>query len=407
MKISKCRSCQSTGLVKCLDLGKQALTGVFPSSKTYKISLGNLCLVFCKKCTLLQLSENFDQNEMYGTNYGYKSSLNPTMVNHLKTKANKLQKMAYLLNGDVVVDIGSNDGTFLSFFKKKYKLIGVDPTISKFKKDYKNHIIKIEDFFSEFTLSKHLINKKAKLITSISMFYDLENPLSFAKEVYNSLDKEGLWHLEQSYMPSMIKNISYDTICHEHLEYYSLKSIKYILDKANFKIVDIQLNKVNGGSFSLTVAKKNSKKFTKSKLINWLLKKEEVFKFDDVGTIKSFAKDVYKHKKLFRELILNLNKMGKKVIGYGASTKGNVILQFCEISNKMISHIVDVNPYKRNKYTPGSKIKIINEKDLKKIKFDYLVVLPWHFRDFVIDKEKNILKKGQKLIFPLPDIEII
>jgi cyclopropane fatty-acyl-phospholipid synthase-like methyltransferase len=407
MKISKCRSCQSTKLVKCLDLGKQALTGIFLSNKNEKISFGNLCLVFCKRCTLLQLSENFNPNEMYGINYGYKSSLNPTMVSHLKAKANKLQEMAHLLSGDAVVDIGSNDGTFLSFFNKKYKLIGVDPTISKFKKDYKKNIIKIEDFFSGIVLSQHLVKKKAKLITSISMFYDLENPLSFAKEVYNNLDAEGLWHLEQSYMPSMIKNVSYDTICHEHLEYYSLKSIKYILDKANFKIIDIQLNKVNGGSFSLTVAKKNSKKFNKSKLINWILKKEKVFKFNDIDTIKSFSKDVYKHRKLFRELILSLNKMGKKVIGYGASTKGNVILQFCKIDKKMLSHIVDINPYKRNKYTPGSKIKIINEKDLKKIKFDYMVVLPWHFRDFVIEKEKNHLKKNHKLIFPLPDIEII
>jgi hypothetical protein len=407
MKITKCRSCQSSKLVRCLDLGKQVLTGIFPSKKVEKISSGNLCLVFCKNCTLLQLSENFDPNEMYGINYGYKSSLNPTMVAHLKTKAIKLQEMSHLSSGDAIVDIGSNDGTFLSFFNNKYKLIGIDPTITKFKKDYKKNIIKISDFFSENILKKYLKNKKAKLITSISMFYDLENPLSFAKEVYNSLDKEGLWHFEQSYMPSMIKNVSYDTICHEHLEYYSLKSVKYILDKANFKIVDIQLNKINGGSFSLTVAKKNSKKFNKSKLISWLMKKEEVFKFNEINTIKSFAKDVYKHKKLFRELILSLNKMGKKVIGYGASTKGNVILQFCKINNKMLTHIVDVNPYKRNKYTPGSNIKIINEKDLTKIKFDYMVVLPWHFRDFVIEKEKNHLKKGHNLIFPLPDIEII
>jgi len=234
-----------------------------------------------------------------------------------------------------------------------------------------------------------------------------ERTYCFLKKSYKTTWAEGLWHLEQSYMPSMIKNTSYDTICHEHLEYYSLNSIKYILDKASFKIIDIQLNKINGGSFSLTVAKKNSKRFNKSKLINWILKKEKVFKYNDIDTIKSFAKDVYRHKKLFRELIVSLNKMGKKVIGYGASTKGNVILQFCKIDKKMLTHIVDINPYKRNKYTPGTKIKIINEKDLKKIKFDYMVVLPWHFRDFVIEKEKNHLKKNHKLIFPLPDIEII
>ena len=407
MIISKCRSCCSSKLEGCLNLGKQTLTGVFPTNKNEKITSGNLSLVFCQNCKLLQLSENFNRKEMYGTNYGYKSSLNPTMVDHLRSKATKLQMIADLSNKDIVVDIGSNDGTFLSFFKKNYCLIGIDPTISKFKNGYKQNIIKISDFFSENTLEKYLFKKKAKLITSIAMFYDLEDPLSFAKEIYNSLDKDGLWHFEQSYMPNMIKNVSYDTICHEHLEYYSLKSVKYILDKTDFKIIDIQLNKVNGGSFALTVAKKKSKKFDKSKLINWLLKKEETFNFNDIKTIKSFSEEVHKHKKLFKDLILNLNDMGKKVIGYGASTKGNVILQFCNINNKLMPYIVDINPDKRNKYTPGTNIKIINDLDLKKKKFDYLVVLPWHFRDFIIEKEKNHLKKGRKLIFPLPDIEII
>ena len=407
MKISKCRSCEYDKLKEYLNLGKQALTGVFLKNKNQKITSGNLSLVFCENCKLLQLSENFDQKEMYGSNYGYKSSLNPTMVNHLRSKAIKLQMIADLSNKDTIIDIGSNDGTFLSFFNKNYNLIGVDPTISKFKNDYKKNIIKVLGFFSENLLKKHLLKKKAKLITSIAMFYDLEDPLSFAKQIYNSLDKDGLWHFEQSYMPDMIKNISYDTICHEHLEYYSLKSVKYILDKTDFKIIDIQLNKVNGGSFALTVAKKKSKKFDKSKLIDWLHKKEEISNCNDVKTIKSFALEVYKHKKLFKDLILNLNDMGKKVLGYGASTKGNVILQFCNINNKLMPYIVDINPYKRNKYTPGTNIKIINDLDLKTKKFDYLVVLPWHFRDFIIEREKNYLKKGKKLIFPLPDIEII
>lgn len=407
MKISKCRSCGSSKLEECLNLGKQTLTGVFPANKKEKITSGNLGLVFCKTCELLQLSENFNRNEMYGTNYGYKSSLNPTMVNHLRSKAINLQMIANLENQDIVVDIGSNDGTFLSFFKKNYSLIGIDPTISKFKNSYKKNITKIADFFSENVLKKYLLKKKAKLITSIAMFYDLEDPQSFAKEIYNCLDKDGLWHFEQSYMPNMIKNVSYDTICHEHLEYYSLKSVKYILDKADFKIIDIQLNKVNGGSFALTVAKKKSKKFNQSKLIDWLLKKEEIFNFNDIKTIKLFSEEVHKHKKLFKNLILNLNDMGKKVIGYGASTKGNVILQFCNINNKLMPYIVDINPDKRNKFTPGTNIKIINDLDLKKKKFDYLVVLPWHFRDFIIEKERNYLKQGKKLIFPLPDIEII
>ena len=238
------------------------------------------------------------------------------------------------------------------------------------------------------------------------MFYDLEDPITFAKEVYETLDPEGVWHFEQSYMPSMIKNISYDTICHEHLEYYSLKSIKYVLDKSNFKIIDIELNDINGGSFSLTVAKKNSSK-EESFLVDWLLKKEDIYKYNKIETLLNFKDKVFKHKKLLSDLILNLNDVGKKVAGYGASTKGNVILQFCKINSKSISYIVDLNPYKRNRLTPGTNIKIINENDFKRKKTDYLLVLPWHFKNHIMHKEKKFIKDGGKFIFPLPDIEIV
>ena len=198
------------------------------------------------------------------------------------------------------------------------------------------------------------------------MFYDLENPISFAQEVYETLDDDGIWHFEQSYMPSMIKNISYDTICHEHLEYYSLKSLKYILDKSEFKIIDIELNDINGGSFAITVAKKKSKKFIESSLVDWLLKKEDLYKFNKLDTLFDFKNKVFKHKQLLKDLILNLKDMKKKVGGYGASTKGNVILQLCDLNNNIIPYIVDVNPFKRNKLTPGTKIKIINDIDFKK-----------------------------------------
>ena len=407
MNISKCRSCESKKLKSCLNLGKQVLTGVFPKKKKQKINSGTLKLVYCENCGLLQLSENFNRNEMYGANYGYMSSLNPTMVEHLRSKAHKLQKIMDFNAEDVIIDIGSNDGTFLSFFNKKTTRIGVDPTISKFQKNYQKKIIKIPDFFSSKILKKYKIYKRAKLITSIAMFYDLENPISFAKDIHETLDKDGLWHFEQSYMPSMIKNISYDTICHEHLEYYSLKSAMYILDQADLKIVDIGLNDINGGSFTLTAAKNESKKFNKSKLVDWILKKEDVYGYNNLEAINEFSKKVITHKKLFKDLILNLNDMGKKVIGYGASTKGNVILQYCKINDSHIPFIADVNPYKKNRYTPGTNIKIISEKDLKKKKPDYLLVLPWHFKNYIINKEKNFLNNGGKIIFPLPEIEII
>ena len=239
------------------------------------------------------------------------------------------------------------------------------------------------------------------------MFYDLDDPIKFARDVYSLLDDNGIWHLELSYMPSMLKNISYDTICHEHLEYYSLTSIKYILDKANFKIIDIEFNEINGGSFALTVAKKNSTYKEEKKIVSWLLAKEKLLKVNELQTFKDFFKKCEKQKKILRNLPISLKSAGKKVIGYGASTKGNVILQFCNIDKKLIKYIGEVNPYKFNKFTPGTKIKIISEVQLKKLKPDYLLVLPWHFKDFILNKEKIYLNKGVKFIFPLPDIEII
>ena len=239
------------------------------------------------------------------------------------------------------------------------------------------------------------------------MFYDLDDPIKFANDIHKSLDENGIWHLEQSYMPSMIKNVSYDTICHEHLEYYSLKSIKHIFDKVGFVIIDLDFNDINGGSFAITVKKRNKNNKKHFYLTNWLLKKEKKNKFNDVKTFYKFFKDVLKHKNDIKRLLLDLKNNNKKVFGYGASTKGNVILQFCGINNKLLPFIADVSSFKHNKYTPGTKIKIISEKKAHSMKPDYYLVLPWHFKDFIIKKESNFLRNGGKFIFPLPEINIV
>jgi len=407
MKISNCRSCQSKSLQKLYSLGNQYLTGIFPKNKSEKVPKGELSMVMCNKCKLLQLENSFDVNVMYGENYGYLSSLNPHMVKHLKVKSEKLKKISNLGNQDTVIDIGSNDGTFLSNFKSSNNLIGVDPTIKKLKKFYRKDISTISDFFNIRTVSKYLSNKKAKIITSISMFYDLPSPIQFAQDIFECLDNDGIWHLEQSYMPLMLKNISYDTICHEHLEYYSLKTIKYILDQGGFKIIDLEFNDINGGSFALTVSKKKSKYPEYSKIVNWLLSKEEKYRYNSSLTHLNFFKSIKEHKKFLKDLLLNLIDMKKKVIGYGASTKGNVILQYCNLTSSDIKFIVDVNKDKNNKYTPGSLIRILSEKEIKRYNPDYMLVLPWHFKNFILQKEKNYLNQGGKLIFPLPDIEIV
>lgn len=403
MKIIHCRSCKTKNLTKVYSLGKQSLTGIFPSKKNSKVTVGELSMVLCGKCKLLQLENNFNPIEMYGDNYGYMSSLNSSMVSHLKLKSKQL-KSKYKFNfNENILDIGSNDGTFLSFFSKKFNLYGCDPTIKKFSKYYRKDIRQIQNFFS----SKLFGNKKFKLITTISMFYDVPDPLKFTKEISSILARNGIWHIELSYMPMMIKNTSYDTICHEHLEYYSLHSLKYLLDKAGLKIINLSFNQTNGGSIALDVTKKSSKYKKCEYLINWVLKSEKLNKYNTIKKQKDFFKACKTHKILLKKLIKNLKKEGKSVYGYGASTKGNVILQYCNLNSNEIKYIGEVNKFKFNRYTPGSKIKIISEQKLKKLKPDYLLVLPWHFKDNVIKKEKTYLNSGGKLLFPLPDIEII
>jgi hypothetical protein len=407
MKILNCRSCNSNSLQNVSTLGSQYLTGIFPNSINQKVPKGGLGMIICNKCSLLQLEDSFDTDVMYGNNYGYLSSLNLHMVKHLKLKSDKLKKISLLRKGDIVIDIGSNDGTSLKNYSKDLILIGVDPTIKKLKSFYRKDIITVPNFFTKDSVNKYLNKKKAKIITTISMFYDLPSPVNFAKDIYDCLDDQGLWHLEQSYMPMMIKNTSYDTICHEHLEYYSLKSIKYIFDVVGFKIIDLEFNDINGGSFAITVSKKKSKYKENSRIIEWLLKKEDIYKYNSFSTHKEFFKNAEKHKKLFKELLLNLKDMNKKIIGYGASTKGNVILQYCGINSDILDVIVDVNKDKHNKFTPGSRIRIVGENFIKQFKPDYMVVMPWHFKSFILNKEKPFLNGGGKLIFPLPDIEIV
>ena len=403
MKITNCRSCKSKSLTNLYTLGKQTLTGIFPSKKKSKVTKGNLSMVICNKCKLLQLEHNFDANEMYGENYGYMSSLNKSMISHLKLKALNLKKKYDLKVKNNILDIGSNDGTFLSFFNSKFKLFGCDPTIKKFSKYYRKDINQLPSFFS----SKLFNEKKFNLITSISMFYDLPDPLNFAKEINFILHKDGIWHIELSYMPMMIKNRSYDTICHEHLEYYSLRSLKYLLDKAGLKIINLSFNQINGGSIAVDIAKKKSKFKECIHLINWVLKSERLNQYNEIEKHKQFFKECQNHKVLLKELLVTLKKQNKKIIGYGASTKGNVLLQYCNINSKLLNYISEVNKFKFGKYTPGSNIKIISEKKAKLKNPDYMLVLPWHFKDYIIRREQNFLKNGGKLIFPLPDIEIV
>lgn len=414
-RITQCRVCGNKNLISLLNLGEQALTGIFPKNKEEPITSGPLELVKCHPmkegdeiCHLVQLNHSYDSSEMYGLNYGYRSGLNQSMVCHLKGIVAYATSLVNLKENDLIVDIGSNDSTLLQGYPrdKKLHLLGIDPTGKKFSKYYPDYIKLVPDFFSAEKLQKNSPGEKAKIITSIAMFYDLEDPSLFVKEIMNSLVDDGVWVFEQSYLPLMLSTNAYDTICHEHVEYYALKQIKWIMDRACFKIIDVELNDTNGGSFRVAVAKEKSG-YPISDSVNKMMESENQLKLNTVKPFEEFKQNIIKHKEELSSLITRLNNEAKKVFGYGASTKGNVILQYCGFTDKNIPYIAEVNEDKFGSCTPYTHIPIISEKEAIKMKPDYYLVLPWHFRQEILEKEKEFRKNGGKFIFPLPSIEIV
>jgi hypothetical protein len=406
-EITRCRISQSTNLIPVLSLGNQYLTGVCPKKIDEKITKGPLDLVWCPDSGLLQMKQSYSLSEMYGDNYGYRSGLNSSMVRHLEQKVKTLERLVKLNDTDLVIDIGSNDATSLKAYSGKHKKVGIDPTGLKFKKYYGNDITLIPDFFTAKTFKDNIPNDKAKLITSIAMFYDLESPIDFVRDIEQCLTDDGIWHFEQSYMPSMLRTNSYDTICHEHLEFYSLKVVKSILDNCGMKVIDVQMSSINGGSFAVTSCKKNASYMPNTPIIDWLLKQEDDMGLDNPKPYRDFEERVFRHRKNLINLIQALVADGRKIIGYGASTKGNVLLQFCGFTSEHIPFIAEVNQDKYGAFTPGTNIPIISEVEAKAMNPDYFLVLPWHFKDSILHREKEYVAQGGKFIFPLPEIEIV
>jgi hypothetical protein len=406
-EINKCRISGSNNLITVLSLGEQYLTGVFPKSAAENVSKGPLDLVWCPDSGLLQMKQSYNSEEMYGDNYGYRSGLNASMVKHLSNKIHALERLVPLTDKDLVIDIGSNDATTLKAYRGKHKKAGIDPTGVKFKEFYNDSLMLIPEFFSAGAFTATFPNSKAKIITSIAMFYDLENPMNFVKDIESILDDNGIWHFEQSYMPSMLRTNSYDTICHEHLEFYSFRVVKNLLEACGMRVVDVQMNAINGGSFAVTACKKNGSHKSNEAIINWMLRQEDDMGLDTPKPYREFEERVFKHRKNLLELITALTESGKTILGYGASTKGNVLLQFCNITSQHIPAIAEVNEQKFGCYTPGTKIPIISEAQARAMKPDYFLVLPWHFKNSILEREREYIERGGKFIFPLPEIEIV
>ena len=406
MSINFCRLCSDSNLIEILDLGDQSFTGIFPESPLDAVPKGPLILLRCDDCGLVQLSHNFEKEIMYGDNYGYESSLNASMVNHLKQIFTKILEYSEIKPHSVVLDIGSNDATFLNFFKElKVKRIGIDPTIKKFKSKYAADISQVDGFFSKESFYKES-RKKASIITSISMLYDLENPIEFAKDVRDCLDDEGLWFFEQSYLKLMVDNLAYDTICHEHLTYFSAVTIARLLDESGFYVSHSECNLINGGSIAI-FAKKKLRGEDHCLEFKQLMEDELNSGMHTFEFYESFANAVRQHKIDLKSVLVRLKNDGKTIMGLGASTKGNVLLQYVGIDDSLITNIGEVNPEKFNCFTPGSLIPIITESEVMSSFPDYFLIIPWHFRETFLTKTQNFRASGGKLIFQLPKIEIV
>ena len=406
MKINNCRSCKNKYFTRLFSLGKMSFTGKFSKKIKKNIRKDFINLIMCKSCKLVQLDRNFNPKYLYDNNYGYRTGINSTMTNHVKMVANEAEKITKLKKDDAVLDIASNDGTLLSFYRKNIIKVGADPLVNKYKKYYKKINFAISDFFSLEAVKKYKISKKFKVISALSMFYDLPDPNKFLRDVKKVLHKDGIFILEHADLLSIINNCQFDTICHEHLEYYSSKIIIELMTKHKLRVFNIKANDINGGSKRYFICHLDAK-YKCNKKINKFLKEETKFKLDKVKTFKDFFKLINSQKIKLKKKIKEIKNKGLVIHGLGASTKGNVLLQYFNISNKQIEYIADRNPQKYNTYTPGTKIKIISEKISRKNKPDYYLVLPWHFKTEILKRERLIRKKGTKFIFPLPKMTII
>ena len=411
-RIDCCRACGSKNLLPILSLGPHYVSNFVDSGILgEKIPLD---LVLCDPkqggCSLLQLTCTAPAELMYHQ-YWYRSGMNKTMTAALADIAAKAQRLVSISEGDIALDIGCNDGTLLrAYTDKRLFLAGFEPASNLLQYSEKGTGRIINDFFNGPSYRAAFGERKAKIVTSIAMFYDLEDPNQFVIDVRECLDKDGVWVIQMSYLPLMLEQNAFDNICHEHLEYYSLKSLEYVLNRNGMAVFDVELNDVNGGSIRTYIRNSGGRPTIPegaAQRIEKMRTKERGLKLDEKGPYEVFARRVEAIKSKVFDFIGNEVANGKKVFVYGASTKGNTLLQYFALDSKLIAAAAERNPEKWGKKTVGSLIPIISEEEARAKKPDYFLILPWHFLTEFTQREGPFLKAGGKFIVPLPEFKII
>lgn len=410
-------TCRISGepLIPLFSLGELYISDFIPEGTEPRSAKVPLELMLAPKSGLVQLKHTASFDDMYKV-YWYRSGTNESMVAELKDIAASTTRQMRIASGDIWVDIGCNDGTLLSFLPKDAIRIGYDPNDYKELSQPHADLI-VNDYFNAkaFRASPYG-ERKAKVVTSIAMFYDLEDPHAFVQDVYDVLDDDGLWIIQMSYLPLMLQQLAFDNICHEHLEYYSLTALKYLLDSHDFSIVDCQLNDVNGGSFRIYIRKKSAKpeSFATAPYrdvadfrVASILSHEATLGLSDPKTYADFYKKVCELRDQTVSFMKAEKAKGKKIWGYGASTKGNTLLQWWGIGNDLLDGIAERSEPKFGLRTAGSNIPITSEAQMREAKPDYLFMLPWHFVESFVRREQDFLKNGGAFIVPCPRFEVI
>lgn len=373
-----------------------------------------LTMMLDKESGLVQLKHTAPFDSMY-RNYWYRSGMNQTMTSELEGIAQKALSLVKCEKSDIALDIGANDGTLLGFYGRNVIKVGFDPAknLSQYSKEQANLVV-----VDYFTKDKYynVLKQPARIITTIAMFYDLEDPHKFVADVEAVLDNEGLWVVQMSYLPLMLKQHAIDNACHEHLAYYSLSAFKYLMKQHNLRVVDVELNDINGGSFRVYVRKSysNNDLFATAPYrdvarfrVNSVLEYERKLNLKYPGTYISWFKEILDIRKQTVDFIREEKAKGKSIWIYGASTKGNTLLQFYGLDNTVIDAAAERNPDKFGKRTVGTNIPIVSETEMRKTHPDYLLMLPWHFVAEFREREKEYLRAGGKFIVPLPQLKII
>jgi SAM-dependent methyltransferase len=415
---TQCRVCGSSSLQSVMDFGEQAIAGVFPPRGSMRSPRYPLELVRCRAdeqpdaCGLVQLRHSVSSHLLYDS-YWYRSGINRTMTENLHEIAHQAADLVGgLREGDLVLDIGCNDGTlldgYLALAADGVDYLGIDPSdVTRYAVEKGYRVI--TDLFDKEAFLGAVGDRRARVITSIAMFYDLESPRAFAADVAACLADDGVWVTEFSYMPTMLEMNSFDTVCHEHLEYYSLAVIERVLASADLEVARVELNDVNGGSIRIFAGHRGRHTVApdQSQRLAAMREREEDLALGTPAPYLAFKERCEQVREDLVALLRRLRDEEKVVHIYGASTKGNTTLQYCGIDTDLIPFAADRNPDKWHSETIGTGIPIISEADSRAQRPDYYFVLPWHFLDEMLEREAEFFARGGQFIIPLPDVRLI